>query len=192
MSLEESFSQLVGAFEAGDEEAAERLFAQIQGPLLAMAAGLIGQWLRPHYDQDDAVNSALRSLFTGIREGKFQYRGREALYGLAVTKLRFKILHAAKRFRREKDHLDVDLATLTPKAIAEDVGRELYDVVNYVLEKQSDRDAQMYRLWCEGYKHYEIADRHSVSRCSVTRIVNRINGHIAEELQSGEGGPTAT
>jgi DNA-directed RNA polymerase specialized sigma24 family protein len=189
MSLDESFSQLVGAYEAGDEEAAEKLFEQIQGPLLAMAAGLIGDWLRPHYDQDDAVNSALRSVFIGIRERKFQYRGRSALYGLAVTKLRFKILHAAERFRRDRENLDVDFATLTPEAIAEDIGRELHDVIGHVLEKQTDRDAHMYRLWCEGYKHYEIADRHSVSRCTVTRIVNRINGHIAEELQSGEGGP---
>jgi DNA-directed RNA polymerase specialized sigma24 family protein len=192
MSLDESFSQLMGAYEAGNEEAAEKLFEQIQGPLLAMAAGLIGDWLRPHYDQDDAVNSALRSVFIGIRERKFEYRGRNALYGLAVTKLRFKILHAAERFRRDQDHLDVDFAALTPQAIAEDVGRELRDVIGHVLEKQSDRDAQMYRLWCEGYKHYEIADRHSVSRCTVTRIVNRINGHIAEEMRSDEDGPPAT
>ncbi len=192
MSLDESFSELMGAYEAGDEQAAEKVFAQIQGPLLAMAAGLIGDWLRPHYDQDDAVNSALRSVFIGIRERKFQYRGRNALYGLAVRKLRFKILHAAERFRREQDHLDVDLAALTPEAIAEDIGRELRDVISHILGKQNDRDAQMYRLWCEGYKHYEIADRYSVSRCTVTRIVNRINGRIAEELQSGEDSPTAT
>ena len=100
-----------------------------------------------------------------------------------------KILHAAERFRRDRENLDVDFATLTPEAIAEDVGRELHDVISHVLEKQCDRDARMYRLWCEGYKHYEIADRHSVSRCTVTRIVNRINGQIAEKLQSGEGGP---
>lgn len=182
MSLDESFSQLMGAYEAGDDMAVQKLFEQIQGPLLAMAAGLIGDWLRPHYDQDDAVNSALRSVFIGIRERKFQYRGRNALYGLAVTKLRFKISHAVDRFKRQRDHVGIDFAALTPKALAEDIGRELHDVIGHVLEKQSDRDAQMYRLWCEGYKHYEIADRHSVSRCTVTRIVNRINGHIAEEL----------
>lgn len=189
MSLDESYSELIGAYEAGDEVAAEKLFEQIQGPLLAMAANLIGDWLRPHYDQDDAVNSALRSVFIGIRERKFEYRGRKALYGLAVTKLRFKILHAAERFRRDRETLDVDFAALTPEAIAEDIGRELRDVIALVLERQSDRDAQMYRLWCEGYKHHEIADRHSISRCTVTRIVNRINEHIAEKLHSGENGP---
>lgn len=192
MSLDESFSQLMGAYEAGDEAAAQRLFEQIQGPLLAMAAGLIGDWLRPHYDQDDAVNSALRSVFVGLRERKFQYRGRNALYGLATTKLRFKISHAVDRFKRQRDHVDADLAALSPEAIAEDVGRELRDVVGHVLEKQNDRDAQIYRLWCDGYKHYEIADQHSISRCSVTRIVNRINGLIAEELQSDDSGPLAT
>ncbi len=192
MSLDESFSELMGAYEAGDEVAAQRLFEQIQGPLLAMAAKLIGDWLRPHYDQDDAVNSALRSVFLGIRERKFQYRGRNALYGLAVTKLRFKISHAVDRFKRQREHVDADLAALTPNALAEDVGRELHDVIGHVLGQQSDRDAQMYRLWCEGFKHYEIADRHSVSRCTVTRIVNRINEDIAVELQDGEGGSTAT
>jgi DNA-directed RNA polymerase specialized sigma24 family protein len=192
MTLDESFSELIGAYAVGDQRAADELFRQLQGPLLAMAAGLIGDWLRPHYDQDDATNSALRSVFVGIRDGKFQYRGRSALHGLAVRKLRFKILHAAERFKKERRHQDVDSATLTPEIIAEDVGRELQDVIRHVLEKQSDRDAHMYQLWCEGYKHYEIADQHSVSRCTVTRIVNQINGRIAEELRSGEGeGTTA-
>lgn len=186
MTLNESFSNLIGAYAAGDQRAAEELFRQLQGPLLAKATALIGDWLRPHYDQDDATNSALRSVFVGIREGKFQYRGRSALYGLAVRKLRFKILHAAERFKKERQRQDVDSATLTPEIIAEDVGRELRDVIRHVLEEQNDRDSQMFQLWCEGYKHYEIADRHSVSRCTVTRIVNRINGRIAEELRSGE------
>jgi RNA polymerase sigma factor (sigma-70 family) len=188
MSLDESFSRLIGAYEAGDEEAARKLFERIQEPLLAMAAGLIGDWLRPHYDPDDAVNSALRSVFLGIRERKYEYRGRHALYGLAARVLRFKILHAAERFKRQQDHLDVDFATLAPEAVAEEVARELHDVIRHVLEKQNDRDAQMYRLWCEGYKHYEIADRHAVSRCTVTRVVNRINDQIAQTLRvDGDG-----
>ena len=62
-------AQLVARWQAGDEAAAEALFARYADRLTQLAASRLARRLAARIDPEDVVMSAYRSFFVGARRG---------------------------------------------------------------------------------------------------------------------------
>jgi RNA polymerase sigma-70 factor, ECF subfamily len=93
----ESTFHLLERARAGDEEAANRLFARHVRPLQRWASGRLPKWARDVADTDDLVQETLLQTFKRI--GQFESRGVGALHAY----LRQAVLNRIREELRRKD-----------------------------------------------------------------------------------------
>jgi DNA-directed RNA polymerase specialized sigma24 family protein len=102
MSQPEGFQELIRLARAGDEAASARL-AQDFEPLIRrfvrfrMRGRSDQDRLRPELDSADICQSVLKSLFMGLRDGRFELGRPEQLQKLLAAMVRFKVAAKARR-----------------------------------------------------------------------------------------------
>jgi RNA polymerase sigma-70 factor (ECF subfamily) len=102
MSEPEEFQELIRLARAGDEAAAARLAHEVE-PFIRrfvrfrMRGRSDLNRLRPELDSADICQSVLKSLFVGLRGGRFELGRPEQLQKLLAAMVRFKVATRARR-----------------------------------------------------------------------------------------------
>ncbi len=110
----EGFEELIRLARAGDETAAARLTREFE-PFIRrfvrfrMRGRSDLDRLRPEVDSADICQSVFKSLFVGLRGGRFELPGPEQLHRLLAAMVRFKVATAARRLSVTlREVLDLD------------------------------------------------------------------------------------
>jgi RNA polymerase sigma factor (sigma-70 family) len=162
----ESTFHLLERARAGDEEAANRLFARHVRPLQRWASGRLPKWARDVTDTDDLVQETLLQTFKRI--GQFESRGVGALHAYLRQAVLNRIREELRRKSRRPD------------------GTSLSG-----LEAESHLSPLEQAIGGEALERYERA----LARLSANEqdvIVGRVElGYTYEELAQALGKPTA-
>jgi RNA polymerase sigma factor (sigma-70 family) len=162
----ESTFHLLERARAGDEEAANRLFARHVRPLQRWASGRLPKWARDVADTDDLVQETLLQTFKRI--GQFESRGVGALHAYLRQAVLNRIREELRRKSRRPD------------------GTSLSG-----LEAESHLSPLEQAIGGEALERYERA----LARLSANEqdvIVGRVElGYTYEELAQALGKPTA-
>src|SRR5262245_47724755 len=121
-------AQLLARWRAGDQQAAHDLFRRHVDQLIALARSRLSVRLAQRVDGEDVVQSAYRSFFVGVREGRYAVEQGGDLWrllvGLTLHKLHRQIRRnrADKRALEREVHLeldrDTDAGNLSPEFFA--------------------------------------------------------------------------
>ena len=184
-SLEET-QTLIQQANAGDQAAADRLFARYAPALHRWTRGRLPRWARDIADTHDIVQDALLQTFRHL-EG-FEYRGEGALHAYlrqaVINRIREELRRRGRRGERES--LDPLMEADGPSPLEAAIGRETLDRYEDALARLSveDREAIIARFEL-GLSHREIAEAlgkpsEDAARMSVARALMR----LVKEMES--------
>jgi DNA-directed RNA polymerase specialized sigma24 family protein len=100
---EGSITGLIGGMRLGDDDAVRRIWQHYSPRLAALARQRLPVWLRRVVDGDDVANSAMFTLMTGLREGRFHdVEDRDDLWALLACITVRKAINQIKSATRRK------------------------------------------------------------------------------------------
>jgi DNA-directed RNA polymerase specialized sigma24 family protein len=114
MSEPQGFEDLIRLARAGDEAAAARLAREFEPFIRRFVRLRLRQRsdpgrLRPELDSADICQSVFKSLFVGLKGGRFELNQPEQLYRLLAAMVRFKVATMARRLSVTlREVLDLD------------------------------------------------------------------------------------
>jgi RNA polymerase sigma-70 factor (ECF subfamily) len=85
VSHESSFAELMQRLDAGDARAADQIYKQFATRLIALARNHLDGRLKAVEDPEDVIQSVFKSFFPRYKEGQFDLRSRDSLWGLLAT-----------------------------------------------------------------------------------------------------------
>src|SRR5580704_11041024 len=103
---DEPSAQLVAKYCEGDELAAAALFDRYVGRLTRLAASRLSVKLARRTDADDVVQSAFRSFFVRVRDGRLAVSEEDKLWKLLAPIALHKLYRQARRHRAERRSVD--------------------------------------------------------------------------------------
>jgi len=165
---------------AGDQAAADRLFARYAPALQRWTRGRLPRWARDIADTHDIVQDALLQTFRNLRD--FEYRGEGALHAYlreaVMNRIRAELRRRGRRGDREA--LDPGLEDDGPSPLEMAIGRETLGRYEDALAQLSveDREAIIARVEL-GLSHREIAEAlgkpsEDAARMAVARALVRL------------------
>jgi RNA polymerase sigma factor (sigma-70 family) len=190
-ALVESSSDLLARLQAGDQDAAERLFRQYVGRLVALARSRLSEKMASRIDPEDVVQSAYRSFFAHARDGEYDVRRGGDLWQLLLSitlhKLHDQVKHhsAQKRAVANDVHFSSEdsLQNLQPHLAAQEPSPvealALVDEVQSVMRGLLPVHRRILELRLQGHNVSEIAAE--TGRCPHT--VRRVLEQVKRELQ---------
>ncbi len=187
------------SLQAGDRDAAEKLWERFASRMISLARTRLLTARRAAADEEDAVLSAFDSFCRGAEEGRFpRLNSRSDLWSLLVTITVRKVcdqINREKRLKRgggailseaelnQSDDRVIDLNDLiandpTPQMVA-----EMAEQSQRLLETLGDPDLRSIALWkMEGYTNEEIASKLDCARSTVQRKLNLIQARWEEHV----------
>lgn len=151
----------------GDEDAAAELFYRYAGRLLALARSQMSPALAQRLDAEDVVQSACRSFFVRVRDGRLMVQPGgemwELLAAITMRKIYGQLEHqtAQKRDIRREQAQDESICWFEVEALARDPGPEdqavLADERDRALRSLSPVHRRIVELRFEEYTTTEIA-----------------------------------
>jgi DNA-directed RNA polymerase specialized sigma24 family protein len=191
MSPDGSVADLMRRLQAGENEAADRIFRQYAHRLVGLARTRLNGLLRRKVDPEDVMQSALGSFFRATREGAYELADWDSLWGLLALITVRKCNRQVRLFRGEGR--DVGREVNAPPATASRPAWEpasseptpaeaaiMAETVKCVLD---ERDRQILALTLQGGEPDQVA----VQVGCTQRTVYRVLGYIKERLhQMGE------
>lgn len=188
---ESSASDLLSAWQAGDERAAAILFERYVIRLTALVRSRLAKSLARRFDAEDIVMSAWRSFFVRVRAGSLTADNEISLWHLLATMTLRKLsrqvrVHTADQRSIERETTDDSTSALNP-AIAEEPAVEhvvmMTDEILRVMESLGDHDAQIAGLLLQGRSIGQVV---TALNCS-DRTVRRTLEHIRRSCGSVQG-----
>ena len=179
---ESSASDLLTAWQAGDERAAAILFERYVVRLTALVRSRLAKSLSRRFDAEDIVMSAWRSFFVGARGGSLTADNEISLWHLLATMTLRKLsrqvrVHTAAQRSIAKETTDDPTSALSP-TIAEGPAVEhvmmMTDEILRVMESLSDLDAQIAVLLLQGRPVARIMAELNCSERTVRRTLEHI------------------
>jgi RNA polymerase sigma factor (sigma-70 family) len=190
--VDETSSELMVGWQAGDERAAETLFRRYFARLHGLIRANLTKEMASRFDAEDVAQSAFRSFFSGARDGKYllQYAGDlwRLLAAIAMHKIRHeqKRHTAAKRdcFREQlpaiiRAALDEDDAWLAHDPTPEEAA-VLADEVQWLLRPLDGVQRQMVELRLQGFSLEEIAAQVHRSQRTVRRVMEQVKERLTQ------------
>jgi RNA polymerase sigma factor (sigma-70 family) len=179
-------ADLMARWRQGDQQAATELFQRYTDRLIGLARSRLSSCLAQRLDPEDVVQSAMRSFFSGTREGRYQLERGGDLWQLLVSitlhKLHKKVRRntALKRdpgreqsFEAEANGPDlVDLLLAREPSPIEAVA--LVDEVEQVMRRLQPGPRRMLELRLQGYNLEEIAAATQKGVTTVRRALKEI------------------
>ena len=180
--------------ETADEEAAADLFHRYVGRLVALARRQISPQLARRVDAEDVVQSACRSFFVRVRDGRLEVRPGSDLWDLLAAITTHKVFgqlarHTAgkRSLRREQELHDDDGSICLPvDALARDPTPEEVAIVTeewrQAVKPLSPLHQRMVELRLEGYSQIEIAAQTLRSERMVRVVLSEFGTRLQERL----------
>ena len=187
--------ELLGRWrEHADQRAAEELFHRYAGRLIALARSRMPSRLGRRVDPDDVVQSAVRSFFVRVRDGRLIVQPDSELWQLlaAITmhKLFSQVEHhtAGKRsVAREQETPSGESVCIVPvEAVANDPTPDDAAALREELEKAlsplKPKHRQMVELRLEGHTQPEIAEKTGYTERMVGEVLRKFGVRLKEQL----------
>ncbi|MCA9189380.1 MAG: sigma-70 family RNA polymerase sigma factor [Pirellulaceae bacterium] len=189
--------ELLARYRQGDNAAADALFERFASRLIALARTRISPKLGRRIDAEDVAQSAFRSFFGAVDEGKFDISQSGDLWRLltAITlnKLRMQARYhlADKRglAREESTASGENCSGYAPEQLAQDPSPQeaaaLEEIVQNVMLTLEPLQQRMLELRLQGYQIEEISQQVERSERTVRRLLDRIKSELQTQLNDG-------
>ncbi|MDB5342002.1 MAG: pknB 20 [Schlesneria sp.] len=189
MSAIPSANDLMQQWAAGEESAAELLYARYAQRLLALADSYLSAKLRQRVDPDDILQSVFRTFFKRVKAGQYAIDHSGALWRLLVQITLNKVRGQVQFHRAEMRDVDAEIPlTSTPPFSAQmsepglDEGIALTDELNWLVRQLQDPEPVILQLWWQGYSVTEIARQIGSTASTVQRTRNHIRQLLKQRL----------
>lgn len=190
---ESGSTELISGLRRGEDWAAESVLRRFMPRLMALVSARFSRKLKRRLDPEDVVQSACRSFFIGIRNGRFSpERSRDLwllLAGITLTKLyRHAEHHAAgkRALTKEQEHVPALELEAYPRMLARDPtpleAAVLFDQVKMLFSRLAIDKRPVLELRLQGYKQKEIAQRLGFSERTVRRTLERIKRYLEDQM----------
>jgi RNA polymerase sigma-70 factor (ECF subfamily) len=194
--MAEESANLVARWRAGDQRAADEMFRRYAEQLMVFARARLSPKFDPRGDPEAVVQSAYRSLFDGVRAGRFEVHRGGDLWQLLVVITLHKLQHQVRHNLADKRTVDreqtfgdeKDLFTLQPNMCAHEPlpveAVALGDELEQLLRQLEPNHRRMVELRLQGYNLEEIATQ--TRRCpgTVRRVLDGIKEHLRQWLSA--------
>ena len=186
--------ELMRRVRLGDERAATELFDRYVERLQAVVRRRLSGRLRRRCDPDDVVQSAYRSFFHHVRDGRFELRECGDLWRLLAAIAVNKVRGQAKRHRAAKRSIDAEQSHAAPdsllglplEAVANDPSpveaNVLVEQLQAALSGLSTDYRQIIELRLQGRTTLEIAQTTGCSERTVHRARERFKELLTAQL----------
>jgi RNA polymerase sigma-70 factor (ECF subfamily) len=197
MSAQDSFHHLMARLNAGDDDAACRVFHRFAQRLLALARSRLDDALRRKEDPEDVLQSVFRSFFTRWQEGEFDVSSWDSVWRVLTLLTVRKCADRAEYFHAQCRDLDREAghgaagqsgqswagpaADPTPSEAA--IMTEMLEQLMAGLEA---RDLDIVTLQLQGYTIPEISTRVHRSERTVSRVQERVRKRLGRLLAAEE------
>ena len=199
--MNESSLELVARWrERGDERAAEELFHRYERRLLALARNRMSPKMARRFDADDPVQSAFRSFFVRIRDGRMPVEAGCDLWRLLAAITMHKVLKQVEHHRAGRRTLDQEESlgagdgptALTLEALAHEPTPQQEAILQEEKQQAFDRlqplHRQMMELLLQGHEIPEIAAQTQRTERMVRLVFQRCAEDLKQRLtQAAEG-----
>jgi len=197
---EEESGDLVARCRRGDQQAAADLFRLYAGRLVALARTQLSSKLSRRIDPEDVVQSAYRSFFSNIQDGRYDLERGGDLWRLLVRITLNKLSTQVRRHSRQKRSarqevtfgsedslLGISAGLLSHEPSPEEaVG--LADHLEQIMRRLQPAQRRVLELRLQGHKLEETADQLQRSE----RTIRRVLEEIVEMLERwGLGSPSS-
>ena len=168
--MKDSFTEFLARLQARDDTAAQELFERFAGQLIALARRRFATGLGHKVDPESVVQSAYKSFFHRLGEGKFELGGWDGLWGLLTVITVRKCAQRAAYYRAEcRDHAREVSPPPTEDGASwlDPLGREptpleaaeLTERVEQLFAAMWEEDRPVLELSLQGYTTREISER---------------------------------
>lgn len=177
MSESTASAELLQRLQAGDQRAAEQLFARYAHRLVPLAEQHLSRKLAARVGGDDIVQSVFRTFFRRSAAGEFQIDSSAQIWQLLVKITLLKARAKGRFHTATKRNAAVEAAgdDWLPAAMARDPSPEdaviLVDQIEHALRGLPPLHALVFQLRLEGRGVSEVALTLGVSRQTVHRIL---------------------
>jgi RNA polymerase sigma-70 factor (ECF subfamily) len=181
--LEDSFRELLGRLQRGDDDAAAAVFNRFAHRLIALARTRLDGLIRNKVDPADILQSVFRSFFLHHAEEAFDLGGWESLWGLLTTLTVRKCGRKQRFFRQERRDvrrevgLGVAERQLDPQPSAEQA-LILAETIEQVLARHDERDRQIIVLALQGHDTVAISEQAGCTQRTVQRVLERLRSRL--------------
>ncbi len=182
-----SDASLLVRFQSGEDDAATALYTRYAARLMDLANRSTGDDLATRVDAEDIVQSVFRTFFRRVSDGHYLIPEGEELWKLllviALNKVRMIAVHhrAAKRnISRTRSMGEQEIGEPT------DTNEILKLTIEDILLTLPEPHQQVVHARIDGYEVAEIAQRVSLSRRSVERILQSFRKRLRETLNISE------
>ncbi len=185
---------LAARWQEGDQEAAEELFGRYAAPLIGLVRKHLSEKLAHRFDPEDVVQSAYRSFFTGVRDGRFLLERSGDLWRLLVVIAIHKLRHQVERHTAGKRSVDLESPQDPALFHTSDWGGRqptpadalvLAEQIEQIVSALTPLDRRMFELRLEGYTLDQIATETHRSQRTVRRVMDRIKRIATRFYQEG-------
>ncbi len=175
---------LANRYQAGDDDAAKKLFDRYCEQLMRLAKRRIGQRLVSRFDPEDVIQSAFRTFFVHLKDGDFSFEQEDDLFKLLVR------LTVRKTLRRIQYHLagkrnpNVEVAggggdgdpfdRVAGHEPTPDVAVAMVDELEDFMKRLKPFERSVLELKIQGYTSAEIAEKLNTYDRKVRRVIERV------------------
>jgi RNA polymerase sigma-70 factor (ECF subfamily) len=189
MPSTESFDGLINKLQAGDDDAAARVFNRFARRIVGLARQQLHAALRSKVDPEDVLQSVFRSFFNRQRAGRFSIESWDSLWGILMVmtlrKCRRRIAYYRARRRdaqREKSWEENPDADGDPALFARDPtpseAAMLIEIVGRLMAGLPEEDRAVLTLHLQGCTIAEIKAQTGRAMRTIRRILARIRRQL--------------
>jgi RNA polymerase sigma-70 factor, ECF subfamily len=189
-----SFEDLLARLQAGDDEAAARVFHRFLERLVALASTRLSRYVRQKVDPEDVVQSVYRTFFRRFAAGELLLKDPDGAWAvLALITLR-KCANLAQHYRAARR--DARREAPSPQdwqaAVSDPTPEEeavVAETIDRLMDGLDEDEREMAALSLQGYPAPEISAKVGCSERTVRRVRERLRNRFerlrAEDAEEG-------
>jgi RNA polymerase sigma-70 factor (ECF subfamily) len=192
-------TDLLVRWRQGEQQAATELFQRYTARLIALVRARLSDKLAQRLDPEDVVQSAYRSFFSHVRNGRFDLERGGDLWQFLVVVTLHKLHKCLRRNTAQKRDAHREQGLGEGEAgndLAHFLSREpspleavaLADEVQWVMSRLGPLERSMLELRLQGYNQEEIATRARRSEITVRRFLKQVKEQFQRWQQEVTGG----
>jgi len=195
--VDERSITLVERWRSGDQQAAGELFHRYADRLLVLARSRLSEKVAQRIDPEDVVQSAYRSFFGGVRDGRYAVGHGTDLWQLLVVITLHKLQNRARWNMCDKRSVRREVAGALADVPAELLAREpapaevvaLVDEVEHVMRGLDAFERKVLELRLQGCTLQEIAAQSQRSFASVRWALDQIKERLEDRYRERRSAP---
>jgi RNA polymerase sigma-70 factor (ECF subfamily) len=189
-----SFVDVLDRLRRGENDAATEVFRRYAGQLVKLAEARLNPLLRQKVGPEDVMQSAFRTFFRRVEDGKFQLKNWDSLWGLlAVIVVRkchkqerhfFGPTHDVRKevpVPRAGESSDGGVLLRGPEPTPEEAG-VLVETLEDLMRDLDNRDRQILQLRLQGHTASEIGELVGFTQFTVEGVLKKIRKRCKQLL----------